>query len=52
MIRNQAEQISHYSIQAAANAIKALVAAGELSPYAPPSRSRAPRSRWPRRRRT
>ena len=35
MIRNQSEQLTHYSLQAAANAIKALVAVGELTPYAP-----------------
>ncbi|WP_149535786.1 hypothetical protein [Siccirubricoccus phaeus] len=34
-VRNQGEQFSHYSLQAAANLIQALLAAGEMSPYAP-----------------
>jgi hypothetical protein len=34
-VSNQGSQFAHYSIQAAANAIQALLAAGEMSPYAP-----------------
>lgn len=33
--RNQGQQFTHYSIQAAANAIQALLACGEMSPLAP-----------------
>jgi hypothetical protein len=34
-VKNQGEQFAHYVIQATANAIQVLLAAGELSPYAP-----------------
>lgn len=33
--KNQGQQFTHYSIQAAANAIQALLACGEMSPLAP-----------------
>lgn len=33
--RNQGTQFTHYSLQAAANAIQALLACGEMSPYGP-----------------
>jgi hypothetical protein len=33
--RNQGQQFTHYSIQAASNAIQALLACGEMSPLAP-----------------